>query len=304
MPPRRPGGRAWRHEPWQPGRPVRGGRGQLAEAEQQLAEARPLDEGYAQAAAAEQQLAEGKAALDEGYARAAEAEQQLAEGERKLAEGKAALDEGYAQLAEGGSQIAEGRQQLSDAHELLEEGGNPEAGNREKLEEGREMLEGEPGEALNDSLSALDRLSDEMERLKQGLRLLKAEKGLKDRLSGTPAPLEVLDIAEGYYRELLRDLEEENTASRLSAILLGLAGLAGTLGLLLSLRREDRRLTAPILCALSGLLSLLALLFWRSRCPMLEGLLPHAALALTICAALYAELLFRRRRAAAPERLS
>ena len=284
---------------------------QLGEAEQQLAEAKAqLDAGYAQLAeaeqelaAAEQELAAGKAQLDAGYAQLAEAEQQLADAEQQLAEGKKALEDGYARLAAGGSQIAAGRAELEDAHQQLLEGGDTLSENREKLEEGRKLLD-QNLEKLNESLAALDRLSDEMERLKQGLRLLKAEKGLKDRLSGTPAPLEVLDIAEGYYRELLRDLEEENTASRLSAILLGLAGLAGTLGLLLSLRREDRRLTAPILCALSGLLSLLALLFWRSRCPMLEGLLPHAALALTICAALYAELLFRRRRAATPERLS
>ena len=273
-------------------------RAQLAAAEQQLAEGKAaLDEGYAQAAAAEQQLAEGKAALDEGYARAAEAEQQLAEGERKLAEGKAALDEGYAQLAEGGSQIAEGRQQLSDAHELLEEGGNELEAGRQKLEEGREMLE-ENLAALNNSLSDLDQLSDEMERLKQGLRLLKSEPGLKDTLSRNAGALETLDAAESYYRGLLQQAENENRSARFVSILMALSLICAVVSLVLAIALKKKPLPAAILSAAAGLLSLMALVIWRRRCVMLGGLLPLAALILTICAALFSEFLFRKRRTA------
>ena len=273
-------------------------RAQLAAAEQQLAEGKAaLDEGYAQAAAAEQQLAEGKAALDEGYAKAAEAEQQLAEGERQLAEGKAALDEGYAQLAEGGSQIAEGRQQLSDAHELLEEGGNQLEEGRQQLEEGREMLE-ENLAALNNSLSNLDQLSDEMERLKQGLRLLKAEPGLKDTLSRNAGALETLDAAESYYRGLLQQAENENRSARFVSILMALSLICAVVSLVLANALKKKPLPAAILSAAAGLLSLMALVIWRSRCVMLGGLLPLAALILTICAALFSEFLFRKRRTA------
>ena len=273
-------------------------RAQLAAAEQQLAEGKAaLDEGYAQAAAAEQQLAEGKAALDEGYTKAAEAEQQLAEGERKLAEGKAALDEGYAQLAEGGSQIAEGRQQLSDAHELLEEGGNQLEEGRQQLEEGRVMLE-ENLAALNDSLSNLDQLSDEMERLKQGLRLLKSEPGLKDTLSRNAGALETLDAAESYYRGLLQQAENENRSARFVSILMALSLICAVVSLVLANALKKKPLPAAILSAAAGLLSLMALVIWRSRCVMLGGLLPLAALILTICAALFSEFLFRKRRTA------
>ena len=48
-------------------------------------------------------------------------------------------------------------------------------------------------------------------------------------------------------------------------------------------------------------MSLLALLFWRARCPTLDGLLPLAALALTVFAALFSELLFLKRRSGGKE---
>ena len=276
---------------------------QLAEAERQLAEGKQaLDEGYAQAAEAEKQLAEGKQKLDEGYAQAAEAEKQLAEGERQLAEGKAALDAGYAQLAEGGSQIAAGREQLDEAHQLLEEGGSQLEEGRKKLEEGREMLE-ENLEALNESLSVLDQLSDEMERLKQGLRILKAEQGIKEMLSKNAGALEILDAAETYYRGLLQQAEEENRASRFVSILLALAVLCAAASLILSLTRKKHLLPAAILSAGAGLLSLMSLVLWRSRCVMLGGLLPLAALLLTVFAALFSEFLFRKRRAAKAEEI-
>ncbi len=283
-------------------------RAQLAEAEAQLSQARQeLDEGYAQLAEAEaqlaeaeQQLAEGKQELDEGYAQLAEAEQQLAEAEQQLTEGKEALDAGYDRLNAGGGQIAAGRAELNAAHRKLEEGGSELEESRAKLAEGREMLE-ENLEALNGSLSALDELSDEMERLKQGIRLLKAEKGIRDLLPRLPGVSEVLDAAETYYRGLLRQAEEEEQASRRAELLLLLAAAFAAAALLLSLLRRDTPLSGAVPGALSGILSLAAFVFWRSRCPMLEGLLPLSALLLAVCAALFSELLFQKRRRSAVE---
>ena len=280
-------------------------RADLAAAEQELAEGKQqLDEGYAQAAAAEQQLAaaeqqlaEAKQQLDEGYARLAEAEQQLAEAEQQLAEGKQALDAGYAQLAAGGSQIAAGREELAEAEQQLAEGGEAIAENRKKLQEGKKTLEKNLQE-LNQSLARLDELSDEKERLTQGIRLLKAEQEVKDRLPDKADVFQVLDAAEAVYTELLQEMERENSASRLAAGGLLSAVLCAVLGLILSLRRKGSLLPAAVFCALGGLLSLLELLYRHARCPMLDGLLvPAAALVLAISAALYSELLFLKRRA-------
>ena len=158
------------------------------------------------------------------------------------------------------------------------------------------MLEENLG-SLNESLSALDQYSDEMERLKQGLRLLKAEEGVKDLLPLLPGPMEVLDAAEQYYRDLLLQAEAESRASRAAELLLFIAEGLAAAALLLALMRERVLLPAALSGALAALLSLMALFFWRSRCPMLDDLLPWAALALTVSAALFSELLFRRRRA-------
>ena len=275
---------------------------QLAAAEQELnAGKQKLDEGYAQAAAAEQQLAaaeqqlnEGKQKLDDGYAQLAVADQQLSAAEQQLSEGKTALDQGYAQLDEGGNQIAAGKGQLNDAYQQLMEGGNELAKGREKLEEGREMLE-ENLEALNGSLSALDQYSDEMERLEQGLRLLKEEKGIKEQLTRNPGPLEVIDTAENYYQDLLDQAKAERRAAQGVALMLVLAVVISGIALILSAFKVTL-LPGAIFSAAAGLLSLMAVILWRNRCPMMEGLLPIAALAMTICAALFSEFLFQKRR--------
>lgn len=282
---------------------------ELAAAEQELAAAKQqLDDGYAQVeeaeaqlAEAEQQLAAAKQKLDDGYAQLAEAEQQLADAEKQLAEGKKALDDGYARLAAGGSQIAAGRKELDEAHQQLLDGASQLEESRERLEEGRKLLR-DNLVSLNESLAALDQFSDEMERLKQGLRLLKAEKGVRDLLSSTPTPFEVLDAAETYCQDLLRQLENESVSSRMIAVLLALAVLSAAAALILSRRRDDKLQTPAVLSAAAGLLSLMAMIFWRSRCPMLDDLLPAAALTLAVCAALFSEFLFQKRRAVPAEK--
>nr|AHF25268.1 RND family transporter [uncultured bacterium Contig1604] len=278
---------------------------QLAEAEQQLTEGRQaLDAGYAQAAEAEQQLAEaeqqlaeGKQALDEGYAQLAEAEQQLAEAEQQLAEGKQALDAGYAQLYQGGSEIAAGREELADAEQQLAEGSSALAESREQLEEGRKLLE-ENLDALNESLAALDAYGDEMERLQQGIRLLRQEPGVRERLHAAADVREVLDVSESWFRELRDEAEREGRAARALSVLLMVAAALAAAALLAALLRRGVTLPGAVLCAAAGLTGLLVFLFWRSRCALFDGLLPPAALVLAVCAALFSEMLFRRRRTA------
>ena len=225
----------------------------------------------------------------------AEAEQQLAEAEQQLAEGKQALEEGYAQLAAGGYQIREGREQLAEAQEQLEAGGNELAENRAKLEEGRQML-AENLDVLNASLRALDQYGDELERLREGIRILKEEPGVKERLPKNPGVMEVLDTAEGYFQDLLGQLEREESAARWITWIVLAAAVCALGAVILGLARKKSPLAAAVFGAGASVLSLASLIFWRSECAMLDGLLPLAALALLITAALYAEFLLRKSR--------
>ena len=135
-----------------------------------------------------------------------------------------------------------------------------------------------------------------MERLKQGLRILKSEPGLKETLSRNAGALETLDAAESYYRGLLLQAEKENRSARFVAILMALSLLCAVTSLVLALAMKKKPLPAAILSAAAALLSLMALVVWRSRCVMLGGLLPLAALILTACASLFSEFLFQKRR--------
>ena len=278
-------------------------RAELAAAEEQLAQGKQeLDEGYAQAAEAEQQLAaaeaqlaEGKQALDEGYAQLAAAEQELAGAQWQLAEGKKALDEGYAQLEEGGAQIEEGKAELSQAQQELDAGSKELSENREKLEEGREQL-AENLEALDGSLAALDTLSDERERLKQGIRLLRAENGIKALLPSSPDEEEVLNAAGQYCDSLLEQGARIKRGARLVELLSLAAAVTALVSLLWTLIAKRRKLPGALLSAVACLLAMAALIFWYSRCAALGGLLPAAVLSLAICAALFAESLAQKMR--------
>ena len=270
-------------------------RADLAAAEEELAAGKAaLDEGYAQAAQAEQQLAEGKAALDEGQAQLAEAEQQLAEAEQQLAAGKTALDAGYAQLYQGGSQIAEGREELAAAAEELAAGESELADARKQLAEGRELLE-ENLDALNGSLAALDAMHDDRERLAQGLALLRQDELVKERLPKDAGALELIDAAREGYGALLAEQERERRISRWPAVLLGISVLLAAAGLLLP-GKEKTLLHRAMLCAVAALLGLAAWILRRALCPQLDTLLPLGALLLVPTSALYAELLFQKRR--------
>ena len=262
---------------------------QLAQAQQELEEGKAaLDEGYAQLAEgeqklqdSEQQLSEGKTALDEGYAQLAEAEQQLRDAEAQLASGKAALDAGYAELREGGRQIAQGQEQLDEAWQQLQDG-------REELEENLADL--------NESLSALDQYRDERERLQRGLNLLAAEPSVKARLGRAPGALETLDAAEGAFHALAAEAEEQERASFRLGMLLMLGAALALLSLLLAGALRKRPLPGALCASFAGLAAALCIFFWRSRCGMLTGRIPLAAAILAGCAALFAELLFRKGR--------
>jgi putative ABC transport system permease protein len=271
-------------------------REELAVAEQELAEGKAaLDEGYALAAEGEQQLSDAKAQLDAGYAQLAEAEQQLSDAERELAEGRKALDEGYARLAEGGRQIAEGRAEAAEAEQQLSEGRKTLDESRQKLEEGRQTLRENLAD-INGSLAKLDEVENEKERLARGILLLQTEEGVKEHLGRKAGVMDVLAAAERYSASLLE--EEEGGRYRAAEYGLILAAACALLGTILSLGKKAPSLPSAALCALGALLGLLALLYRLLRGPGTDLLFLAAAAALTVFAAVFSEILFRRSREA------
>ena len=277
----------------------------MAVAEQQLAEGKAaLDNGYAQLAVAEQQLAEseqqlaaGKAALDDGYAQLAVAEQQLSDAEQQLTTGKAALDNGYAQLAEGSEQIEAGKNRLADAYRRLAEGRGALAAAEQELEAGREQL-AENLTNLNDSLAALDQYQNEQDRLRHGLDLLSSDPGVKALLGRNPGTMEILDVAENYFRSLITQAETQNAAARYFVLALAVAAGLALLSLLLFLILRKHPLPAALTASLAALLGGLCFFLWRSRCSLLTGRVPLAAALLAVLAAVFAALLFGSRKKA------
>lgn len=298
--------------------------GQLAAAEQELAAGKAeLDKGYAELAAAEQQLADGKAELDAGYAQLEDARQQLAAGEKKLAEGKAELDAGYAQLAEaepqlaaakqqldtaraqldagyaelgaGAVQIREGDEQLAEAGEQLKEGEEKLADAEKEITSGRETLE-ENRDKLQESLNALDDYSSEEERLSEGVKLLMENEQVKALAGRTASTAEVINAAEKVFRQNAANAEEQATASRRVALNLMLAAALALLAVLL-LAVLHTAFAPALLAAVSALAALLSLVYWNSRCVGMNAFLPMAAVLLAVFGILFAQLMFRSRKA-------
>ena len=287
--------------------------GQLAAAEQQLAEGKAeLDAGYAQLAEAEAQLAEGEKLLAEGKAELEAAEQQLRDAEVQLAAGKAELDAGYkelaaaeeqlaageAQLADGAAQIFAGRKKLEEAEGQLTDGRKQLDDAEQQLADGRRQLE-ENLVSLNDSLDSLDAYNDETERLREGLNLLTKDEGVRSRLKRSAGAIEVLNIAENYYRNLLGTAQNQQRASVLSAALLAAAACLALVSLPLSLRKKSGKLAA-VLAGAAAFAAFAGLMLWRVRCGMLSPLPFAAGVVLCVFAILFSELLLRRSRENTP----
>jgi len=300
--------------------------GQLAAAEQELAAGKAeLDKGYAELAAAEQQLADGKAELDAGYAQLADAKQQLADAEKQLAEGKAELDAGYAQLAvaepqlaaakqqldtakaqldagyaelgAGAVQIQEGDEQLAEAGEQLKEGEEKLADAEKEISSGRETLE-ENRDKLQESLNALDDYSSEEERLSEGVKLLMENEQVKALAGRTASTSEVINAAEQVFRQNAANAEEQAAVSRRVALNLMLAAALALLAVLL-LAVLHTAFAPALLAAVGALAALLSLVYWNSRCAGMNALLPVAAVLLAVFGILFAQLMFRSRKAKA-----
>lgn len=268
---------------------------QLAAAEQQLAAGQAeLDAGKAELAAAEKQLAAGKAELDSGYAALAAAEPQLSDAKSQLDTTKARLDAGYAQLGDAGGQIAEGDALLAETADQLEQGEQALKEAEEELASGRQALE-ENRDELNASLAALDEYSSEEEQLSEGVKLLLENEQVRKLAGRSASTGEVIRAAEQVIRQSVEDAQKQSAAARNVSLNLLLSAALALLAVLLLI--VLRSAFAPaLLAAISALVALLSLVYWRSRCGGLDSLLPLAAVLLAIFGVLFAEQMLRKTR--------
>lgn len=251
-------------------RQVEEGKAQLAEAEEQLAAGKAeLDEGYAQLADAEAQLAAGKAELDAGYA-------ELAAGQKKLDDGWAELQAARAELDDGAKQIKDGEDELHAAEQQIEDGKATLEDNKAKLQE---------------DFDTLDRLSDDKEKLKAGIKLLRGTEAVAHSAGSGATDAEVCTAAEQYFEAQLRTLEQEGRTLHIVTALFVSAALAAGAALLLWLGRRVR--PASVFALVSALAALGAAILGRVGCGVYGRFLFWAALALMLLSAVAAELLSR-----------
>jgi len=98
------------------------------------------------------------------------------------------------------------------------------------------------------------------------------------------------------YLSMAQEAEALGRDARLIGLLLTVAAALALLSLLLWLVLRKKPLPGALFAALAVLPAASSLVLWRSRCGSLDSYLPLAALILAILAALFAELLFRKRR--------
>ena len=224
-----------------------------------------LAEGKAQIEAAEAELAAGKAELDAGYAR-------LAEAEKQLAAGKAALEDGEKQIADGEQQLAAGKAELDAGYSRLDAAGAQLAAGRNQLAAAREQLQ--------EDLAALDKYSDEKERLEAGMKLLMSDENVKKLSGSTATYAELCDAAEEYFASQIDSANDEAWwANVLTAALTVTVVLALISLLLWQFVRSSG--AAAIIAGVSAVAALVCGVLWHNHCPA-DGTLAFAA-GLTLC---------------------
>ena len=259
---------------------------ELAAAEAQLNEGKAkLDAGYAELAAAEAKLNEGKAQLDAGYA-------QLGEADAQLAQGKAQLDAGRAELNAGGAEIDKGYAQLKEAETQLKEGEEALNAAAAQLLEGMDTL-AENREELNESILALDALTEAEAQLDAGLDALRAEPGLSSALRRNAGALDTLEAADAWLKEHAENAQRQEKTAMALAVLLALAAVTALAALLLSMKLL--RLPA-VLGGLAALFAAVSCVLLRSRCPDLSPWMLLAGALLTVAAAVFMTQLMREKR--------
>lgn len=224
-----------------------------------------LAEGKAQIEAAEAELAAGKAELDAGYAR-------LAEAEKQLAAGKAALEDGEKQIADGEQQLAAGKAELDAGYSRLDAAGAQLAAGRNQLAAAREQLQ--------EDLAALDKYSDEKERLEAGMKLLMSDENVKKLSGSTATYAELCDAAEEYFASQIDSANDEAWWANVLTAALTVTVILALISLLLwQFARSSG--AAAIIAGISAVAALVCGVLWHSHCPA-DGTLAFAA-GLTLC---------------------
>ena len=225
----------------------------------------------------------GREKVAAGEAAIADAEAQLAEAKNQLDAGYAELEEGKARLAAGEAQLAAVRQQLDSGYSQLKAGEDELNDAKSQLDEGREMLE-KNREELEQNFSELDEYSDDSERLKAGMEMLRAVDGISDLLSGDAGYAEICAAAEHYFSGEIETVENQSRfAGKIVMVLLA----AAVISLLsVALMMFGRFSAATFAAALSALISALCAAAWFNSCSYFGSRVFIAAVLLAVAALL------------------
>jgi chromosome segregation ATPase len=189
----------------------------------------------------EAQLSAAQAQLNAAQAQMDAMEPVMEQGRVAMEQGRAALEEAGAQLDLGQQGLANGRWQIWQKQQELEE--QAEALRQEKLE-----LDAQ-AEELNDKAAETQELKA-LEQREASIRLMLLEKeGIQTR---SDEGMELLDAAEDYAAELLREDQRMTDGRLLASALMVLGALAGFAGIPAAFEKTKIRfwLIAPVLLCL------------------------------------------------------
>lgn len=234
----------------------------------------------------------GMAEVEAGRQKIAEGEAQIAEAESQLAEAKVQLDEGYAELESGKAQLDAAEAQLAAARHQLNAGKREiDAGQAElddaknQLDEGREKLD-KNREQLNEDFSELDAYSDDNERLKAGMELLKSVNGVSDLISVGAGYEEICSAAEMNFSSELEIIESQAKLAGGIIIALIIAALLAIAAAALIMFKKFS--VSATISSLTALLSAACAAVWFGSCSYFGSRVFIAAILLTAAAMLLA----------------
>lgn len=212
-----------------------------------------LDELFAQYDDAQAQIADAKAQIADGEAQIADGKKQIADGETELAAGKK-------QLAAAKTQLDEAEAQLAAARRELDAGETELASAEKQLAQGRRTM-AQNSTQMAEDLEKLESLTDAQQVVEQGIAIILENDEIANLVSDPNDYETVLAVAGEYVGEQDANVDYE-----------------------LSLRSEQYSLLkiAAIICAVAGVLGLLAVIMPLSSTMLIAAIAGSLAAAAAI----------------------
>ena len=162
--------------------------------------------------------------------------------------------------------------EFEDVKSRLDAAGAQLAAGRNQLAAAREQLQ--------EDLAALDKYSDEKERLEAGMKLLMSDENVKKLSGSTATYAELCDAAEEYFASQIDSANDEAWWANVLTAALTVTVILALISLLLwQFARSSG--AAAIIAGISAVAALVCGVLWHSHCPA-DGTLAFAA-GLTLC---------------------